>query len=191
MKLPGRSFRNAGGQSIGDKCSAQPELKERQQSEFKQLEKGKFTSMSSLHRCLSTAKPSQLAINHKPQICRRLSLKNYFFKAFACCSLQVYLKYLKNWIIVSCSCVCHHTGRNLFFSCLAGFVCFPLCAFANEWVLPVNFWPVLAYHVEETLWLHLQKKNPDFRPVRVDVHQDEPGMPPVVLFCSFFTSGFI
>lgn len=52
--------------------------------------------MSSLHRCLSTAKPSQLAINHKPQICRRLSLKNYFFKAFACCSLQVYLKYLKN-----------------------------------------------------------------------------------------------
>lgn len=150
MKLPGRGFRKAGGQSIGDKCSAQPELKERQQSEFKQLEKGKFTSMSSLRRCLSTAKPSQLAINHKPQICRRLALKNYFFRAFACCSPQVYLKYLKNWIIVSYSCVCHHAGRNLFFSWLAGFVCFPLCAFANERVLSVNFWPVLAYHVEET-----------------------------------------
>lgn len=190
MKLPGRGFRNAGGQSIGDKCSAQPELKERQQSEFKQLEKGKFTSMSSLHRCLSTAKPSQLAINHKPQICRRLSLKNYFFKAFACCSLQVYLKYLKNessWavpvsVITQVGICFLVVWRVLFvFRCVLLLMsgCFQLTSGLS--------WPTTS----RKHWLHLQKKNPDFRPVRVDVHQDEPGMPPVVLFCSFFTSGFI
>lgn len=95
MKLLSIAFRNVGGQN---KCSASPELKEREQSEFKQC---KWKEHSHLW-----------AICHEPQIYRRLDLGERTTSKILCAAVRVHLKYLQNWTTVSCANFCHHSGRN-------------------------------------------------------------------------------
>lgn len=65
-------------------------------------------------------------------------------------------------------------------------------AFANEWVVWVNFWLGLAYHTEETSsYTQTGKIQTRSNDVSLHVHQEESGITPIVPFCSFFPSGFI
>lgn len=122
-----------------------------------------------------------------------LQSKSYFCKAFACCRDSVQLKYVKSWTIMSCSSFCHYTVRYLFFIWhVLGLGFFFQYAFANEWVVWVNFWLGLAYHTEETSsYTHTGKIQTRSSDVSLHVHQEESGITSIVPFCSFFPSGFI